>query len=171
MGLAVSTFHGVERRMTSLGAWGNMLFLEDFAHHPTAISAAIQAVREAFPDKRLLTVIEPRSWSLRRNRFADPLRESLLKSDEVWISEIYQKEKLTETERLDVPKLAAGMAQAGCPARAAAGPEEIWAWIEALDSEEDRVVLVLSNGAFGGLPGKITELCRKEKSTTDSAVP
>lgn len=158
---AVASFHGVERRMTRLGNRGNTLFLEDFAHHPTAVAAAIGAVREAYPRRKVLTIIEPRSWSMRRNRFADSLEQSLGLSDEVWISEIYQKEKIAEAERLDVNRLAAGITQAGPAARAADGPEEIWTWIEGLDPQQERIVLILSNGAFGGLPGRIRELCRQ----------
>lgn len=156
---AVSMFQGVARRMTRLGQRGNTLYYEDFAHHPTAISAAIQAVRDAFPHKELLTVLEPRSWSLRRNRFADSLYESLKHGDETWICEIYQKEKLAEAERLDVNDLAEKLKHNGQKACVVANPEQIWQDLLALDIESKRVILLLSNGAFGGLPGKVRSLC------------
>lgn len=156
---AVRSFHGVERRMTRLGQIGNTLFLEDFAHHPTAIASAIRAVKETYPHKKALTVIEPRSWSLRRNRFAAALRDSLQSSDEVWICEIYQKEKLAAAERLDVNGLSGELASADRPARAAQDAEQIWTWLQELDTRQERVVLLLSNGAFGGLPGRVRALC------------
>lgn len=156
---AVATFHGVERRMTFLGGIEKTLFFEDFAHHPTAIASVIQAVRDAFPQKRVMTVLEPRSWSLRRNRFASSLHDALLKSDETWISEIYQKDKLEMSERLDVPALTQSLRQSGQAARTVADPVQIWDWLETMDCSADRVVLLLSNGAFGGLAQKIRDRC------------
>lgn len=162
MAEAVSGFHGVERRMTRLGQYQNTLFFEDFAHHPTAITAAIQAVKQAYPGKKLLTILEPRSWSLRRKRFSDDLKTALMHSDEAWICEIYQKEKLAEDERLDVAGLAEELRLSGVPARKVEDADEIWLHLQNLDGREERVTLILSNGAFGGLPQKIRDLCGTE---------
>jgi UDP-N-acetylmuramate: L-alanyl-gamma-D-glutamyl-meso-diaminopimelate ligase len=159
MAEAVSGFHGVERRMTRLGQQGNTLFFEDFAHHPTAITQVIGAVRQSFPAKKILTVLEPRSWSLRRSRFSEDLKGALGCSDEAWISEIYQKEKLTAGERLDVKRLADDLQRAGLAASRAEDAVEIWARLQSLDFTEQRVVLILSNGAFGGLAQQIRDLC------------
>jgi UDP-N-acetylmuramate: L-alanyl-gamma-D-glutamyl-meso-diaminopimelate ligase len=159
MAEAVRHFHGVERRMTRLGQYHNTLFFEDFAHHPTAIAAAIEAVKQAYPDKKLLTILEPRSWSLRRKRFADGLKAALMQSDEAWICEIYQKEKLAEDERLDVAALADDLRLSMVPAQRAEDPDEIWNRLQKLEGQENRVVLLLSNGAFGGLAQRIRVLC------------
>ncbi len=56
---------------------GGVTIIDDFAHHPTAIRETLRALRERYPGRRLLAVLEPRSNTLRRNVFEAALVDSL----------------------------------------------------------------------------------------------
>jgi UDP-N-acetylmuramate: L-alanyl-gamma-D-glutamyl-meso-diaminopimelate ligase len=155
---AVETFKGVERRLNRINDIGNTLFLEDFAHHPTAIKQVLQSVREAYPHKKLIALFEPRSWSLRRNFFQGRLAASFEDADEIFIKEVYQKEKIPPAERLDVDKIKAELEQKGKKVSVFDDILEIKNFLKNLDYSQENVVVILSNGSFDGLPGFVKEL-------------
>ena len=62
---SLASFKGVKRRQEVLGEWGNILLIDDFAHHPTAISTTLQGIRNKAGGKRVLAVLEPRSNTMR----------------------------------------------------------------------------------------------------------
>jgi UDP-N-acetylmuramate: L-alanyl-gamma-D-glutamyl-meso-diaminopimelate ligase len=155
---AVETFKGVERRLNQINKIGNTLFLEDFAHHPTAIKQVLQSVREAYPRERLIVLFEPRSWSLRRNFFQDRLAASFLDADEIFIKEVYQKEKIPPADRLDVDKIKEELVQKGKKITVFADILEIKNFLKNLDYSRENAVIILSNGSFDGLPGFVRDL-------------
>jgi len=104
---ALATFGGVERRLSQLGRLQNTVFLEDFAHHPTAITQVLAGLPDAYPGRKIIAVFEPRSWSLRRNYFQGLLPASLGRADEIIIKDVYEKEKIPAGERLDIGALQA----------------------------------------------------------------
>ena len=67
----LSSFRGMKRRMEVVGDLGDVLVVDDFAHHPTAVRASIQAASERWPKRRLMAAFEPRSNSSRRKVFED----------------------------------------------------------------------------------------------------
>src|SRR5579871_2072342 len=73
IGAALSTFQSVKRRMDVKGEIGGVLVVDDFAHHPTAIRATIEAARQRWPGRKIWAVLEPRSNSMRRRVFQDAL--------------------------------------------------------------------------------------------------
>ncbi len=60
---ALPRFPGVERRLERLGERDGVLVLDDYAHHPTEIAATLEAVRQAWPGRRLVAVFEPHLYS------------------------------------------------------------------------------------------------------------
>src|SRR5204863_7436804 len=58
---ALATFRSVKRRMDVRGEIGGVLVVDDFAHHPTAVKATIEAARGRWPGRRLWAILEPRS--------------------------------------------------------------------------------------------------------------
>ena len=72
----LATFEGVRRRMEPRGEKAGVKVLDDFAHHPTAIAETLQAVRRRYPDSRVHAIVEPRSWSMRRNVFQERLADA-----------------------------------------------------------------------------------------------
>ncbi|MGL4368617.1 MAG: UDP-N-acetylmuramate--L-alanine ligase, partial [Spirochaetota bacterium] len=66
---SVRQFQGVKRRQEMLYSHGNIRIIEDFAHHPTAISAVLKMVREKYAESNIIALYEPRSATARRNIF------------------------------------------------------------------------------------------------------
>jgi UDP-N-acetylmuramate: L-alanyl-gamma-D-glutamyl-meso-diaminopimelate ligase len=61
----LENFCGVKRRLELRGEVKNIKVYDDFAHHPTAIKSTIKAVKQQYPDARVLAVFEPRSNSMK----------------------------------------------------------------------------------------------------------
>ena len=61
--VALSNFSGVDRRLSLRGDHGGLAVLDDYAHHPTAIRASIQAARQQFPERQMVVVWEPHTFS------------------------------------------------------------------------------------------------------------
>jgi UDP-N-acetylmuramate: L-alanyl-gamma-D-glutamyl-meso-diaminopimelate ligase len=127
---------------------------DDFAHHPTAIRETVRAVRRRFPDRRLWAVLEPRSWSMRRNVFQERLPEALSAADEVLIASVYGAEALRSGERLDPEAVVARLAGLGRRARFLPDARAIVEVVSAEAASGD-VVVVMSNGAFDGIHDRL----------------
>ncbi|TBW27501.1 UDP-N-acetylmuramate--L-alanine ligase [Gramella sp. KN1008] len=90
---ALYSFKGVKRRFSYKIKTDNLVLIDDYAHHPTEISAVHQAVREMYPDKRILAVFQPHLFSRTRD-FAEDFASSLSQFDEVILLEIYPAREL-----------------------------------------------------------------------------
>lgn len=155
---AVETFKGVDRRLVIINKLKNTLFLEDFAHHPTSIKNSLESLRELYPEKRIICLFEPRSWSLRRNYFQNRLRDSFLDSDEIIIKDVYHKEKIPINERLDLQKIKYELEKTGKRVLIFCDYEEIKEFLLEIDLEKDNLIVIISNGSFGGLVSFVKEL-------------
>jgi UDP-N-acetylmuramate--alanine ligase len=85
---AVKTFKGVERRFDIRVRHPQMVYIDDYAHHPTEIQATLNAVKNYFPGKKLRVIFQPHLYSRTRD-FMDGFAESLSLADEVWLMDIY----------------------------------------------------------------------------------
>ena len=85
---ALSSFSGVKRRFEYQLRSADLLFIDDYAHHPTEISACINAVREVHPGKKITAVFQPHLFSRTRDH-ADAFARSLERSDELILLDIY----------------------------------------------------------------------------------
>jgi UDP-N-acetylmuramate: L-alanyl-gamma-D-glutamyl-meso-diaminopimelate ligase len=150
----LSSFRGVRRRLETRGEADGVLVLDDFAHHPTAIAETLHAVSSRWPGRKIWAVLEPRSWSLRRNVFQERLAGSFDHADEVIVAQVFGQEDLSPDERLDPEGLVRDLAGRGIRARFLPGTAEI---VEALrfQARAGDIVAVLSNGGFDGIHGKI----------------
>ncbi len=158
----LATFSGVRRRMEVKGEVGGIVVIDDFAHHPTAIAETLRAVRQRYPGRRVWCVLEPRSWSLRRNVFQDKLATAFDNADEIVLADVFGADQLEPGERLDPARLVADLARRGRPARFLPGVDAIVAKLQAETRRED-VIAVLSNGGFGGIHGKLLEALKAKK--------
>jgi UDP-N-acetylmuramate: L-alanyl-gamma-D-glutamyl-meso-diaminopimelate ligase len=150
----LGAFSGVRRRMEVKGEAGGVLVLDDFAHHPTAIAETLRAVRQRYPGRRVWCVLEPRSWSLRRNVFQDRLPLAFDHADEVVLSDVFGADQLPPEERLDPGRLVADLARRDRRARFLPGVDAIVSSL-AVEARPGDVIAVLSNGGFGGIHGKL----------------
>ena len=161
---ALSTFKGVERRLSLLGTALKTVFLSDFAHHPTAIAGVLGGLPDAYPGHRIVAVFEPRSWSLRRNFFQDRLPDALAGADEILIRDVYEKEKIPPGERLSVDALSSALRARGKTVRVCADLGEIQNHIQSLDRARSQVVILLSNGDVRDYADWVRNLCLQESA-------
>lgn len=156
IGEGLRTFAGVRRRLEIKGEAAGVVVLDDFAHHPTAIAETLRAVRRRFAGRRILAVLEPRSWSLRRNVFQDRLAEAFDSADLVVLAQVFSAEALPEAERLDPDRLVRDLSARGKRARFLPGVDAIVEFL-VRECRAGDVVAFLSNGGFGGIHGKLLE--------------
>lgn len=150
------SFEGIARRQQVRGVKRGVTVVDDFAHHPTAIALAVDALRQKFPGQKLWVLFEPRSNTTRRNIFQNDLVAAFSRADEVIISAVPDPEKVAAEDRLDVGKLVAEISAEGAPARTIDGVDAIVAEVVSRAQEGD-VIAVLSNGGFGGIHQKLLD--------------
>jgi UDP-N-acetylmuramate--alanine ligase len=90
---ALGTFKGVERRFTYQISRPDLVYIDDYAHHPTEIDAVYQAVREMHPDREVLAVFQPHLYTRTRD-FGPAFAKSLARFDEIWLLDIYPAREL-----------------------------------------------------------------------------
>jgi len=158
----LAAFRGVRRRQEVRGTAGGVVVVDDFAHHPRAVEMTLAAIRGAFPGARLLAAFEPRSNTSRRNlhqrEYASPATWG--DAAEVFLLRPAPTDQVPESERLDVDGLTGALAAAGRPARAFATVDEMVPELAAAARPGD-VVVAMSNGAFGGIWGKLLDALGK----------
>lgn len=90
---ALASFKGVQRRFSYQIKSENLVYIDDYAHHPTEINAAHQAVRELYPNQKVLAIFQPHLFS-RTKDFADDFAKSLSQFDEILLLDIYPAREL-----------------------------------------------------------------------------
>lgn len=151
-----ATFHGVKRRQELKGEVGGITVIDDFAHHPTAVKETIEAIRTAYPGRRLWAIFEPRSNTSRRRIFEREFAQALGRADRIVLAGLYQPEKIPEENRLQPGEVVTeinrfnGDARAVLIERAIDIPPHV-----ARQAQSGDVVLVMSNGGFEGVQDKI----------------
>ncbi len=165
---ALATFAGVRRRLQIKGEANGVLIVDDFAHHPTAIRATIEAARERWPGRRLWTAFEPRSNTMRRNTFEAPLADALSLADGVVFGAVSRAKLLSDAERLSPSRVAERIAAAGKKAVALDSADAIADYLAGVARDGD-VVLVMSNGSFDGLCEKLISRLSGERTAEAKA--
>ncbi|PNQ75251.1 UDP-N-acetylmuramate--L-alanine ligase [Hanstruepera neustonica] len=90
---ALASYKGVKRRFSYHIKNDDVVYIDDYAHHPEEINAVHQAVREMYPTKKVLAVFQPHLYSRTRD-FVEEFAESLSKFDEVILLDIYPAREL-----------------------------------------------------------------------------
>ena len=140
---ALSRFSGVRRRMQVRGRAGGVTVYDDFAHHPTAIQTTLEGLRQRVGQARILAVLEPRSNTMKRGVMKNALPASLAAADRVYV--------YTSNLGWDAAEV---LAPLGNRVRSAEDLEVLIAGIVS-DARPGDHVLVMSNGGFGGIHGKL----------------
>ena len=151
---ALETFQSVKRRMDVKGEIGGILVVDDFAHHPTAVTATIEAARARWPGRRLWAILEPRSNSMRRKVFQDALPVSLALADRVILGGVFRAQQVGDENRMDPEAVAARVRELGKDARVLPGADAIAEFLSAEATRGD-LLLIMSNGSFDGLCEKL----------------
>jgi UDP-N-acetylmuramate--alanine ligase len=90
---ALESFRGVKRRFEYILKTGRVVFVDDYAHHPTEIEAFLRSMKSLFPGKKLTVVFQPHLYTRTRD-FADGFSKSLSLADEVYLMDIYPAREL-----------------------------------------------------------------------------
>jgi len=90
---ALASFKGIQRRFSYQIKSDKVVYVDDYAHHPTEINAVHQAVRELYPNQKVLAIFQPHLFS-RTKDFADDFAKSLSAFDEVILLDIYPAREL-----------------------------------------------------------------------------
>jgi UDP-N-acetylmuramate: L-alanyl-gamma-D-glutamyl-meso-diaminopimelate ligase len=134
--------------------------IDDFAHHPTAVRETIEATRQRFGGRRIIAIFEPRSYTAQRKESQQPYREALRDADRVVLAGLFRPERYDASTGLDPGELAASLTADGVPTDYIPDVDRIVAAV-APAAEAGDILLVMSNGAFGGIHAKLLEALRK----------
>ena len=151
MGLAaVAAFGGVRRRMELRGTARGIRVYDDFAHHPTAIEATLAGLRARAGTGRILALLEPRSNTMKLGVMRARLAPSLREADLVFCLAPRSGPQALGWDAAEA------LAPLGPRARVFAGIDEL---IEAVarEARAGDEVIAMSNGAFGGVHGRLLE--------------
>ncbi len=150
----IASFRGVQRRLELKYSDEHYWLYDDFAHHPTAISATLTSLRTRHPQKPLIAVLEPRSNTMVRHFFQTEIAEALRLADQVYIGAIHRLTKIPESERLDISLIIKQLQD--CGKMAHSNPAiEILARKLMNNLPAEAVIVVMSNGAFSGMVPKL----------------
>lgn len=158
----LSSFKNVKRRLEVVAEINGITVIDDFAHHPTAIRETLKAVRQKYPNRRIVACFEPRSNTTTRNIFQKELVDCFELAQVVALGKIDRPERYALNERLDAQKIVSELELQGKIAYASPVPApknyplDI---VNFLTSQLHRgdVILAMSNGAFGNLKSHLLE--------------
>ncbi|MBV9110424.1 MAG: UDP-N-acetylmuramate:L-alanyl-gamma-D-glutamyl-meso-diaminopimelate ligase [Gemmatimonadetes bacterium] len=148
------TFRSVKRRMEVRGEARGVTVIDDFAHHPTAVRETIAAVRQRYGDRPLVAIFEPRSYTAQRREFQQAYQDAFGAADEIVLAGLFHPERYTAQTAMNPQELVAGWKAEGKEAWYIPDPDEIVAHL-APRLHNREVVLVMSNGGFGGIHDKL----------------
>ena len=183
------TFEGIKRRQEVRGVVDDIVVIDDFAHHPTAVKETIAAVKAHYISlnpplrgvggcnspleegqrgvksdqggvtRKLWSVFEPRTAATRRDVFQKDFVGAFLDTDVAIIADVYKPDKAPEGHRFSSDQLVQDLRQQGVEAYHISGVEQIVKYLtDHLQSGD--IVLIMSNGGFGGIHAKLLEALR-----------
>jgi UDP-N-acetylmuramate: L-alanyl-gamma-D-glutamyl-meso-diaminopimelate ligase len=140
---AISTFRGVKRRLEVRGTVRGVTVYDDFAHHPTAIAATIEGLRSRIGKARILAVLEPRSNTMKLGTMKAALPGSLADAEKVYC--------YGANLGWDAAEALAPMGDRAL----ALDSLDVLVKVVAAEARAGDHILVMSNGGFGGIHGKL----------------
>jgi UDP-N-acetylmuramate: L-alanyl-gamma-D-glutamyl-meso-diaminopimelate ligase len=150
-------FAGVKRRLEVRGEIDGITVVDDFAHHPTAVRGTLQAARARWPGRRIWALFEPRSNTAGRKMFEEDYANAFSAADALVVGPVFHANRLAPDARMDRTALVRAFEADGKPAFAPETLAEI-PGILLTQARDGDVLLLMSSGAFGGLPGSLLEL-------------
>jgi UDP-N-acetylmuramate: L-alanyl-gamma-D-glutamyl-meso-diaminopimelate ligase len=151
---ALRSFNGIARRMQLRGEVQGIRVYDDFAHHPTAIELTLDGLRRRVGKQRIVAVLEPRSNTMRMGVHREQIAPSLAKADDVWL---FAPPDLG----WDINEILSGLGSRG---HASPSVDQLAAELTKSLRAGDHV-LIMSNGGFGGLHGKLLEALRERHTS------
>ena len=146
--LAISTFKGASKRLEKIGEFGNSMIYKDFAHSPSKVLATTNAVKEQYPEKKLIACLELHTYSSLNAEFLAHYRNSLAAADIAIVFYSPEALKIKRLEAIDAAQIAKAFNRA-----------DLVVFTEAVSLEDylkqseyaNSVLLFMSSGNYGGL--------------------
>ncbi|MBL6919889.1 MAG: Mur ligase [Puniceicoccaceae bacterium] len=152
----LADFQGVRRRQDVLHSDDSWTIVEDFAHHPTAVAGAIEALRAAYPDRKMTVCFEPRSNTAASARFQTEFQTALSGADRVYFGAVHRAERMRPEERLNTSMMASALPDA----KAFADNQSLHETLKmCVGDEAHGLIVFLTNGSFDGLPHSLAATC------------
>ena len=164
---AFVAFRGVKRRQEPRGDTGGVLVIDDFAHHPTAVHETIEGIRQRYAGRRLWAVFEPRSNTSRRNIHQAEYTAAFDQADLVTIRLPEAHDQVPADQQLDVPAIVRALEERGIRANTSGDVGELVRLVAAGARPND-LILVMSNGSFGGFIPSLLEALEQKAARARS---
>ncbi len=162
---ALEAFAGVGRRLETKGDAKGVTVIDDYGHHPTEVDVTLRALREAYPDRRLVVVFQPHRYTRTRDHYSE-FAEVLAQADEVGILPVYaasEKPIVGISSELVVDRL---RGEHGVPTRLLVSLEDACAWAQE-SAREDDVWVTQGAGDVGRLAAPLLEALRDRPMESD----
>ena len=153
---ALAGFEGVRRRQDVRGIKNDIVVIDDFAHHPTAVKATTEAVKVFYPDRRVVSVFEPRTNSSRRQVFQHIYPECFDAADLVCIRQAPMLEKIPPEQRFSSRLLVEDLLNRGLDAHFFEDTDAILSFLSQQARPGD-VILIMSNGGFDNIHQRLID--------------
>lgn len=154
------SFRGVKRRQEVRGEVKGVMVIDDFAHHPTAVRETLKALKLRYPNRRIVSVFEPRSATSRRKVFQLDYGNAFCEGDATFIATPYDQSKIAAEDQFSSDQLVSDLLQKGRSAHLMATVDEGVEQVSKFSRSGD-LIAVLSNGGFGGFIPKLLEALKK----------
>jgi UDP-N-acetylmuramate: L-alanyl-gamma-D-glutamyl-meso-diaminopimelate ligase len=146
---AVLNLSLVKRRQEVRGLHKGAAIIDDFAHHPRAVEATLQAISQKYPDKELNVLFEPHSATARSNVFQKEFQQAFLAAHSLGITKLDRSTSVKDASDLDLNAMSGFLAKHDVKTQILSGLPDILGWAEEHCSENS-IILVLSNGTCLG---------------------
>lgn len=157
---ALEAFKSVKRRMQVRGEVRGVTVIDDFAHHPTAVRETLAAARQRYIGRKIIAIFEPRSYTAQRKDFQQAFEDGLAEADEIIVAGLFHPERYTKETALSPEEMASNLRGRGREAGFLPAADEIVAHLAPRLKKSD-VVVIMSNGSFGGIHDKLLDALGK----------
>lgn len=148
------TYLSVRRRMEVRGTVNDIVVIDDFAHHPTAVRETLMAARQKYANRRVVAIFEPRSYTAQRREFEEDYAAALGIADDIVLAGLFHPERYDATTAMRPEHLIGSLTKAGRSAAYIPAVDDIVAHVSA-NARPGDVIMVMSNGGFGGIHDKL----------------
>ena len=156
---ALASFGGVKRRFDMQVKHDELVYIDDYAHHPNEIAAAISSTRERYPDFRYTAIFQPHLYTRTRD-FAPEFAAALSKVDRLVLLDIYP------AREEPIPGVTSEIIfnDADAPYKVLLKKEELLEWIEEQELEGKELFMTLGAGDIDRLVGPVAEILTKKNN-------
>jgi len=159
----LSKFSGLHRRLENVGTRGQVIFVDDYAHHPTEVTAGLLTLRAMFPGRRLWCVFQPHQAS-RTQHLLDEFAQSLQNADRVAVAEVFRaREAPRRPGEVTAADLAQRARKAGAWVAPVHTPDRIVRLLEA-DLAPGDVLVTMGAGDIGKICHAFVDRLREDRA-------